>query len=281
MSCRSTPGGRAASGCATAVTGRSADDASWMLHRIRRELRAEPGFQSRPATPDEVQEALENLRMQTRHAEGITENRRRRTLDKIGEAADHYTNPDADGWPTNDTVTAWRELPARLAAAPARPAPPGPATYHLQFGRFKRGVLDATNNLFQARPSRLDPEQRAAAFQQWADSVCRAYNITPPRIVWDTTATGTGGGYYTPSTHTITLSPERPSVITLLHETRHALQHAPGGPSMISRDVEIDARAWSLSLYYKVRPALFRKLARQGRILHIAPNLFPAEETET
>jgi hypothetical protein len=48
---------------------------------------------------------------------------------------------------------------------------------------------------------------------------------------------------------------------------------------MITEDVERDARAWSLSLYYKVRPKLFKRLVKERRIFHIDPTIFDAEPT--
>jgi len=98
--------------------------------------------------------------------------------------------------------------------------------------------------------------------------------MEPPRIYWDEEADYAGGGYYRMHDHSITLSPNRPSITTLLHEFRHALQSKECGPKLVSKDLEIDARAWSLSLYYQCRPRLFQRLVEEGRILHINQTAF-------
>jgi hypothetical protein len=95
-----------------------------------------------------------------------------------------------------------------------------------------------------------------------------------PAFHWDTAADNGGGGFYQRDNHSITMSPNHPSVITLIHETRHALQAKEKGAAMITQDVERDARAWSLSLYYQVRPNLLKRLVREGRVFHIYSTVF-------
>ena len=62
------------------------------------------------------------------------------------------------------------------------------------------------------------------------------------------------------------------SVVTLFHEFRHHMQ-ATGAAVRLDRaneqQAEEDARAWSLSLYYRSRPALFRRAVENGRIYHL------------
>jgi hypothetical protein len=144
--------------------------------------------------------------------------------------------------------------------------------YHTAFQNFHATTLSETKRLFRSRPSQLDEVSRKNVFQRWVSKTSETYGMEEPRIIWDEEANYAGGGYYTPSDHTITLSPTRPSITTLLHEFRHALQSKQCGPKKVSSDVEIDARAWSLSLYYQCRPVLLQKMVRDGRILHINPN---------
>lgn len=146
--------------------------------------------------------------------------------------------------------------------------------YHLRFQNFKQKTLQETKALFRARPSQLDEEARKNLFERWIEKVSAEYNMEAPQVFWDEEADYGGGGFYSLDSHSITLSPNRPSITTLLHEFRHALQAKECGPRMVSRDIEIDARAWSLSLYYQCRPVLFERLVREGRIFHINPNAF-------
>lgn len=150
-------------------------------------------------------------------------------------------------------------------------------TYHLKFQNFNARTIEATKELFRARPSQMDPEERKVLFKNWVDTVSDVYGMERPTFHWDTSADHGGGGFYTPLDHSITMSPNHPSVITLVHEFRHALQRKEKGAAMVSRDVERDARAWSLSLYYKVRPNLLKRLVREGRVFHIDPTVFDEE----
>jgi len=147
-------------------------------------------------------------------------------------------------------------------------------SYHLRFRNFHRQTLLATQDLFRARPSQLSPEERHIVFKNWVDRISDIYGMERPRFIWDESADMGGGGFYRGSDHSITMSPNHPSIITLIHETRHALQHKEKGAPLVSDDVERDARAWSLSLYYRVRPNLLKRLVREGRVFHIDRTVF-------
>lgn len=147
-------------------------------------------------------------------------------------------------------------------------------TYHLRFTKFHTKTIEATKNLFALRPSGLTDSERAEAFKNWVDNISEIYGMDKPDFYWDEEADYGGGGFYRPLDHSITMSPNHPSIVTLIHETRHALQHKEKGAPMITRDIERDARAWSLSLYYKVKPNLFKRLVTEGRIFHINPSVF-------
>lgn len=147
-------------------------------------------------------------------------------------------------------------------------------TYHRRFRNFHRAALEATDELFRARPSQLEPDERKVVFKTWVDKISDIYGMERPTFYWDTAADMGGGGFYRLADHSITMSPNHPSVITLIHETRHALQHKEKGAPMITTDVERDARAWSLSLYYKVRPNLLKRLVQEGRVFHIDRSVF-------
>lgn len=142
--------------------------------------------------------------------------------------------------------------------------------YHLAYQDIHDGVVLATDGLFTKRPSRLNREEVHAAFTDWMDTASNIYSVPTPELKWHESARGVGGGFYTPHTVTITLS--HTSITTFLHEYRHHLQ-SQRLPQIVP-DLEDDARAWSLSLYHLVRPKLLRKMAEQGRILHLSARDF-------
>lgn len=164
-------------------------------------------------------------------------------------------------------------------AIPEKPGRPEKAEndyakiYHKLFTDFSTEILDATRQLFESRPSQLAFKDRDALFKSWIDKSSDSYKITPPHLVWADEADDTGGGFYEISSHRIFMSPSRASVITFLHEFRHALQHK-GVEDRVSEDNEIDARAWSLSLYYNIKPNLLKKLVLEGRVFHIDKTVF-------
>lgn len=125
MSCRSTPGGSAVSGCATALSGGSADEVPEVMHRLRREHQNQHPDAPRPTGQDAAL-VVENLAMRVRQAPGLTDRRRTRVLAKAMAAAELLRSghkvPDAA------TLYAWRNLDAELTARPnARRTSPHPA----------------------------------------------------------------------------------------------------------------------------------------------------------
>ena len=149
-----------------------------------------------------------------------------------------------------------------------------PIPYHKVFSNFPDFVTSATDALFSSRPSQLSHEEREVAFKAWMEAIAEGYGVENPTFNWyseQNEGVRYGGGYYQPSTHRLYIDEDAHSVTTFLHEYRHALQHL--GAEISSNDVEIDARAWSLSLYYTVRPELLTRLVKENRIFHIDPSL--------
>lgn len=263
MSCRSTPGGRAVSAAATALTRRSADDASRLIHALRHEYTGEDA--ESPASVEDTVTVLQSMMFRTAQIARVGQARKATAVAKLSTALVHVASTGET--PSKATLHAWEQLPAAMELEAAADHPP----YHKRFARFHPRTLEATDALFSARPSRLTEEERDQAFRTWVKQASEVYGMEEPTFHWDVAADGGGGGFYRPSDHSITMSPNHPSVTTLLHEFRHALQHQQKGPGMVDEDVEVDARAWSLSLYYQVRPRLFAKLVREGRLFHIDP----------
>jgi len=105
--------------------------------------------------------------------------------------------------------------------------------------------------------------------QRFVMGASEIYGMDFPRVKISSFA---GDGYYSTLENKIFMS--RPSIITVVHEFRHAMQaqHKARGWSGQEIDVEHDARGWSLSLYYKVAPITFRRLVRSGKVFHIEPS---------
>lgn len=275
MSCRETFGGRAACMHATAV-GVPSSEQSRILHALVRQYRSLPDGNERVEAA-EVEEYLDRLQAHANHLPGLSATRRQRLTGVIAAARQEV----AEGkLPTRAMLSAWQDLPASNTvttsagqetaeggAGEARPNRRRP--YHKRFTRFNQETLDATDALFSSRPSQMTQAEREVAFSAWVERVSQAYDMEVPTFHWDTEADMGGGGFYRPADHSITMSPNHPSITTLIHEFRHALQSKGKGAAMVDPDVEIDARAWSLSLYHKVRPRLFDRLVREGRIFHI------------
>ncbi len=132
--------------------------------------------------------------------------------------------------------------------------------YHLHFRRFNHWTLIATEELFASKPWEGTPLQQVAKLARWSDRVSDIYNLPAPSVVYFPGLPGEhGGGAYTPENQVIWLA--KPSIITMFHEFRHHMQLARG-----QKSTEEDARGWSLSLYYRVRPQMFKRLVRQGRV---------------
>lgn len=141
---------------------------------------------------------------------------------------------------------------------------------HLKFRNFHTATTDAATELFEARPWREENiEQRQEIAQTFADKVCNAYHV--PTVVVNI---GPGGYWrttsYSPaivqlnsmeqiesmSPPTITLAGW--SIINLFVAVRtHLLANGTGDGEPV---------AWAHSLFYAVKPAMFRARVREGRI---------------
>lgn len=148
--------------------------------------------------------------------------------------------------------------------------------YHEKFGNFHRRTIEATAAFFESKPFRGTDVEKTEKFKQWLSDVSRIYSIPVPTLVIGSEC---GSGLYNRLTQTIELP--KHSVVSLLHEFRHHMQAQ--GLTRVRLDqtlyerftgespVEHDARGWSLSLFYKVKPRLFEKSVRSGKIFFVEP----------
>lgn len=104
----------------------------------------------------------------------------------------------------------------------------------------------------------------------WLKKVSEIYGMKVPKFYYTGGDEGrreyrkTGGGCYIPSHHTICLF-RKPSLTTLMHEFRHAMQHQLGVKKY--KGFEPDARAWSCSLYRLSAPKAYKRAVEKG-LLH-------------
>jgi hypothetical protein len=133
--------------------------------------------------------------------------------------------------------------------------------YHKKFRNIDLRTRRLTKNLLRGWKD-CDAEQRMDKMHTWLDGASSIYRMEPPRLNLDR---GSGHGCYYPGRNTIHVP--YPSVVTLLHEFRHAMQHQKGAGRGV--DIEDDARAWSLSLYYLVAPRTLTRLGSEGAIFFV------------
>ena len=134
--------------------------------------------------------------------------------------------------------------------------------YHRRFRNPHRKAVDATRLLIRGWTASSD-DAKWEKSRQWLKTVSQVYRVETPKLFKQ--ERGVGIGCYYPASNAIHMP--YPSIVTLLHEFRHAYQHSH--PSRMPQDIEDDARAWSLSLYYRVAPRTVRRLAAEGRILYL------------
>jgi hypothetical protein len=156
---------------------------------------------------------------------------------------------------------------------------------HLKFKNIRNETVAAAEELFNARPWRMESTtEKLVVAQRFVDTISAQAHI-PSAVVTVRPLFGGAGVQYRPavieedslgSDHRI--SPPRIllnsfSIINVFHGTRvHLLAH---GEAPVS---ENDPIAWACSLFYKVRPEMFRARVREGRIVGVdARDTYAAE----
>ena len=135
--------------------------------------------------------------------------------------------------------------------------------YHTRFKNFHPKTISAVKYLMREWQSR----DQWILMETSCWRLCELYGMPRVDVHKDCTA---GDGFYQPSTRTIHMT--KPSIITFLHEFRHAMQHLIH--KQVDPDIEVDARAWSLSLYFVVAPRTLKRLVREGKVFHTTINDF-------
>ena len=94
------------------------------------------------------------------------------------------------------------------------------AAYHRTVTEFPAPLLDATDRYFRRRPWRADWVDKA---QRWVGDAAAVYGLPAITLRHTSPAEAAGSGCYLPAFGEIRMP--KPSVVTLFHEFRHALQH--------------------------------------------------------
>lgn len=158
------------------------------------------------------------------------------------------------------------------------------ARLHLRFQNFHVNTLAAAQALFDAKPWRLETDaEKMAIGQAFVDAISTHHNI-PTAIVEITGSQFRYGfqpalvmeddnGETTIDAPRILL--DKWSITTLFNFVRvHMLAHQAVEPTS-----ENDPFAWSCSLFYAVKPVMFRARAREGRVRGVSARDTYSRET--
>lgn len=113
----------------------------------------------------------------------------------------------------------------------------------------------------------ITEEARIDLCKTWLKGVSYIYKVNIPEFQFSSSEASyrrTGGGIYEIQLETITLF-KKFSLVTLLHEFRHHLQHVKK-IKMYKDHKEEDARAWSVSLFKLSSPNSYKKSVENGTL---------------
>lgn len=144
--------------------------------------------------------------------------------------------------------------------------------YAKVFRKIHPETLKATIELKKAGVWKRDVSltDKTIAMGIWITKVSAIYGIEPPKFYFvqdQTEYARTGGGCYFPTLHEAYLF-EKPSIMTLLHEFRHAVQTKKPDMPMHRNEAEEDARAWSHSVFRRALPVSYRNAMEKGLFHH-------------
>jgi hypothetical protein len=125
--------------------------------------------------------------------------------------------------------------------------------------RFKPAALRAVRRFAQSNPWRGSLDERKQELSTLNRALATAYGIDEPTLHFGRIdGSSSGGSYYVPPLHQITLVGKL-SVVTYLHEFAHARGMGERG-----------ACRWSINLFRRVFPRQYARLVGRGHML-IAP----------
>lgn len=149
------------------------------------------------------------------------------------------------------------------------------ARLHLRFRHFRPSVIDAAKALFDAKPWRPENEaHRIEVAQAFTDAISTAYNVPTARVRVNEFGSRWG---YDPATVIVDETDEVQavdsaaivlgnwSILTFFCVVREHL--VASGIEPIANE---NPSAWACSLFYSVKPAMFRARAREGRVFGVS-----------
>jgi excisionase family DNA binding protein len=138
------------------------------------------------------------------------------------------------------------------------------ARLHIQFKNIHKGARKAAKTLFDSKPWSGTDEEKQTKFERFLRDASEVYGLPTPTLT--VMADLDTQGLVAPNTiHLV-----KYSVTTLFHAFRSHMQYT--GAVDVPFYTPADAQAWACSLFYTIRPILFRKQVRQRRIQGVFPD---------
>jgi excisionase family DNA binding protein len=135
---------------------------------------------------------------------------------------------------------------------------------HTRFRSIHKSTRLAAKDLFDSKPWSGSEEDKQTKFERFLRDASAVYSIPQPTL--SVIADGDILGLVAPNTIVL----DKYSVTSLFNAFRQHMQYC-GVISVPFLDRR-DAQAWACSLFYTVRPILFRKRVREGRIVGVHPD---------
>lgn len=145
---------------------------------------------------------------------------------------------------------------------------------HLKFKNIREDVLEATEEFFVSKPWEGSNEEKQQKFDYWLAKVSEAYGVeTPglevvegnPMLQLMVMAYQEGMIY----------SRKYSIINTFIGFRRHC--QVQGAVTVDPDKQQEDCAAWACSLFYKLRPFMFRKGVREGKIMLMHPRFLLAD----
>jgi len=137
--------------------------------------------------------------------------------------------------------------------------------YHKRFRRIHPAIQREARRMRRGWATKTVAEKQEA-IRVFVDAASGIYGIAKPNVQF-----ADGSDWYLPAERIISLG--EPSAITAWHEFRHHWQSETQEHFVATAELEDDARAWSLSLFFSVAPQTLQRLARQDRVIHLTGNM--------
>ena len=131
--------------------------------------------------------------------------------------------------------------------------------YHLKYKQLNKKAIKLISVMInEGSFFKRDKSTKEILLNIINQELSKIYHIKTPYLEFN----AENDGYYNQDDNTINLN-SKLSLVTFLHEFKHAIQYLKGLPN----NEEI-ARGWSLSLFYLASPKHFENAVRKGLIFH-------------